>query len=64
MIHSTRFLKIYNNYPLIIALESIGLAILAWLVVTYYLHRWKNLMAFLASGRLPQVRERAREEDS
>jgi inner membrane protein len=50
------------TYPLIITLESIGLVILAWLVVTYHLYRWKNLTAFLVSGRLPQLRERSREK--
>jgi len=50
------------KYPLIITLESIGLVILAWLVVTYHLYRRENLMAFLASGRLPQLGERDREK--
>jgi len=49
-------------YPLIITLESIGLVILAWLVVTYQLYRWKNLMAFLVSGRLLQTGERSEEK--
>ncbi len=43
------------TYPLIITLESIGLVILAWLVVTYHLYRWENLMTFLVSGRLLQT---------
>ena len=43
------------TYPLIIILESIGLVILSWLVVTCHLYRWENLMAFLASGRLLQA---------
>jgi hypothetical protein len=51
------------TYPLIIALESIGLVILAWLVVTYHLYRWENLLAFLVSGRLPQVGERGKKKD-
>ena len=50
------------TYPLIIALESIGLMILAWLVVTYHLYRWENLMAFLASGRLIQTVKRGEEK--
>jgi hypothetical protein len=49
-------------YPLIITLESIGLVILAWLVVTYQLYRWKNLMAFLVSGRLLKTGERNEEK--
>ena len=51
------------TYPLIIALESIGLVILAWLVVTYHLYRWENLLVFLVSGRLPQVGERGKKKD-
>ncbi|MFB0537873.1 MAG: metal-dependent hydrolase [Anaerolineae bacterium] len=51
------------TYPLIIALESIGLVILAWLVVTYHLYRWENLLAFLVSGRLPQVGQRGKKKD-
>lgn len=50
------------TYPLIIVLESIGLVILAGLMVTYHLYRWENLRAFLLSGRLPQVRERGKEK--
>jgi hypothetical protein len=63
MIHNARFLKIIVTYPLIITLESIGLVILAWLVVTYHLYRWENLLAFLVSGRLPQVKERGKKRD-
>jgi hypothetical protein len=51
------------TYPLIIALESIGLVILAWLVVTYHLYRWENLLVFLVSGRLPHVGERGKKKD-
>jgi inner membrane protein len=43
------------TYPLIIALESIGLVVLAWLVIIYRLYRRENLTAFLASGRLPHT---------
>ena len=50
------------TYPLIITLESISLVILAWLVVTYHLYRWENLMAFLVSGRLLQAGEGDDEE--
>jgi len=50
------------TYPLIITLESIGLVILAWLVVTYHLYRWENLMAFLVSGRLLQAWEGGEEK--
>jgi hypothetical protein len=50
------------TYPLIITLESIGLVILAWLVVTYHLYHWENLMAFLVSGRLPQIGEGGEEK--
>ena len=62
MIHNARFLKIILTYPLIIILESIGLVILAWLVVTYHLYRWENLMAFLVSGRLLQAGEGGEEK--
>jgi len=50
------------TYPLIIALESIGLVILAWLVVTYHLYRREDLTAFLVSGRLSQTGERGKEK--
>jgi inner membrane protein len=50
------------TYPLIIALESIGLVVLAWLVVTYHLYRWESLMAFLVSGRLLQAGEGGQEK--
>ncbi len=43
------------TYPTIIILESIGLMILAWLVATYHLYRWENLLAFLVSGRFLQT---------
>ena len=62
MIHNARFLKIIVTYPLIITLESIGLVILAWLVVTYRLYRWENLMAFLVSGKFPQTGEGGEEK--
>lgn len=50
------------TYPLIITLESIGLVILAWLVVTYHLYRWENLRAFLISGKLLQAGEGGEEK--
>jgi inner membrane protein len=43
------------TYPLIITLESIGLVILAWLVMAYHLYRWENLKAFVVSGKLPEM---------
>jgi hypothetical protein len=51
------------TYPLIIALESIGLVILTWLVMTYHLYRWENLLAFLASGKLLKVGKRNKKKD-
>lgn len=51
------------TYPLIIALESIGLVILAWLVATYHLYRWENLRDFLVSGKLPQMKGRGEKKD-
>jgi len=62
MIHNARFLKIIVTYPLIITLESIGLVILTWLVLTHHLYRWENLIAFLVSGRLLQTREGGEEK--
>jgi hypothetical protein len=50
------------TYPLIITLESIGLVVLAWLVVTYHLYRWENLRAFLVSGKLLQTGEGGEEK--